>query len=136
MSIYETIYLLNETSNLIGQIMFDMLSVMFAILAAAFIMGGRLTKIMVIGISILSSIWVVPMMIAGYNQFRAMGILAETLTEDRLNELGGLASFIGSQSPLANEIFALVLILSHAATFLASLWFLNYSRSNRGFVSG
>jgi hypothetical protein len=136
MDTYETIYLMNETYSLIGQILTDMLTVIFAIVAAGFIMGGRLSKLMVIGISILSTVWVMPMLMGAYSQFRALGVLAETLTSDKLGELGGLVTFLGSQSVMPNTSLALAIIGSHAATFLASLWFLNYSRGNQGFVSG
>ena len=135
MNTYETIYLMHETTSVIGQMMFDMLSVIFAIIAAGFIMGGRLSKLMVIGISILSSVWVMPMLLGAYNHFRTLGILAETLTADKLDELGGLVTFIGSQSVMTDEVFAFTLIGSHAATFFVSLWFLNYSRRSQGLVS-
>jgi hypothetical protein len=135
MSTYETVYLMNETSNLIGQIMVDIITVIFAILAAAFIMGSRLSKSMVVGISILSSIWVLPMALAAYNQFGALGVLSKTLTIEQLGNLDGLIGFLGAESILTNPVLPFVLIFSHVATFIAALWFLNHSRKSQGLVS-
>jgi hypothetical protein len=62
MTTYETLILINETGNLIGQIMFDVLSVAFAILVAGFVMGKRLNNGMIGVITALSGAWVIPMM--------------------------------------------------------------------------
>jgi hypothetical protein len=125
MSTYETLIVINETSNLIGQMMFDILSVTFAILVAGFVMGDRLNRGMIGVIILLSTVWILPMLAVAHQQFQVMAVLARSLTVEQLGELSELAQYTGSASiPVGNVSYAI--IASHIAIYVGSIWFLVY----------
>ena len=134
MNTYETIYLINETANLIGQAMFDIITVIFTIIAAALFGAHRLTRTVVVGIAILSAIWVLPMLGFAYEQIKLAQQLQHSLTPQSLAELSGIARFIGADSLLAKSFMPIFLVGSHALTYLAAVWFLNDSRKRHGVV--
>jgi hypothetical protein len=125
MTTYETLILINETGNLIGQIMFDVLSVAFAILVAGFVMGKRLNNGMIGVITALSGAWVIPMMMNVKSQFGLMATLAESLTPEQLGEVSNLATYTDSISGLA-DVGSNAIIIAHVAIYMGSLWFLVY----------
>jgi len=98
-------------------------------------LGERLSKMMVVGRATLSTVWVIPMLLSIYTQFRAYGVLSETLTPDKLAELGGLVTLVGSESLVNIEVFAIAMVGAHGVAFLVSLWFLNHPRRNQSLVS-
>lgn len=128
MDTFQTIYLMNETSNLIGQMLFDVIMVTFAIIGVALLFGDKLTKEIVIGISVLSSAWALPMIAIAHDQLQALGVMARTLTADDLGQLEGLSKYIGSESITSEPWPPLLLAAIHILTFAAALWFLNYAR--------
>lgn len=128
MTTYETVYLMNETGNLVGQAMMDMITIIFAIIAAALFAGDRLTRTIVIGITVLSAIWVIPMLGVAYDQLRLLHVLAETLKPDQLGDLSGIARIIGPGTIMTSSTATVALIGSHAFTYVAAIWFLNDSR--------
>ena len=135
MTVYEIVYMLNETSNLIGQMLFDMVSVIFAILAAGFILGNKLNKTMIMTIAVLSAIWVMPMLAAANTQFGVLRRLASQLSPEELGSLGDLVFYTGSESILMSEALATLIIIAHLGTYLASIWFLFYSSKRPGQLS-
>jgi hypothetical protein len=134
MSVFETMLLINETGNLIGQMMFDVLSVTFAILAAGFVMGERLNNGMISVITILSGFWVLPMLANAYSLFMVMSTLAENLTKERLGDLSELAQYTGSESLMVG-LTPYPAVAAHLAIYLGSIWFLFYCSKNPGYLS-
>ena len=133
MSVFETIYMLNETSNLVGQMMFDMVSIIFAILVTGFVLGDKMNKMMLTAITIFSAAWVFPMLMAAYDQFGVMVVLSSTLTTDQLHTLEGLQKYIGAGSTMNSWSTLLTIILAHAGTYLGSIWFLFYCSKRPGY---
>jgi hypothetical protein len=125
MSTYETLIVINETGNLIGQMMFDILSVAFAILVAGFVMGDRLNRGMIGVITLLSAVWILPMLANAQQQFQVMAVLARSLTVEQLGELSELAQYTGYGSILAGNV-SYAIIVPHFAIYLGSIWFLIY----------
>jgi hypothetical protein len=125
MSTYETLIVINETGNLIGQMMFDILSVAFAILVAGFVMGDRLNRGMIGVITLLSAVWILPMLANAQQQFQVMAALARSLTVEQLGELSELAQYTGYGSILAGNV-SYAIIVPHFAIYLGSIWFLIY----------
>lgn len=128
MDTFQTIYLMTETSALIGQMMFDLLTVTFAIIGVGLLFGEKLTKEMVIGISVLACLWELPMFANAYSLLQTLAILARSLTPGQLGELGDIARYIGSESIVSANWPSLLLVPIHALLLFASLWFLNFSR--------
>ena len=135
MDTHDTIYLWIENNQLIGKVFFDIVSVSFAILAAGFVMGNRLSRRMVIGMSIVFSLWVIPMLINGYLLFRAGQVLQQTLTTEKLGDLAELTGLIGADMSGSMIIAAFVIIAAHALLFAGSLWFLFQCSKRPGYFS-
>lgn len=132
MNTYETIYLMNETSNLLGQALCDVITVTFTIVAAGLIAGDRLSRSVVAGITILSALWVLPMLVMSFDQVMLARTFALTLTPESLGEFAGIASIIGANSVLQYEAAAYAIITAHFLTYLGAIWFLNDSRKRHG----
>lgn len=124
MTTFETVYLMNEAANLIGQGMFDVITVVFTIIAAGLFGAARLTRTLVIGIAVLSALWVVPMLFLSFDQMLLTRTLALTLRAEDLAELSGLARIIGENSMLTVTPMALAIVVTHGLTWLGAIWFL------------
>lgn len=124
MTVYEKIYLMNETGNLIGQALFDMITVIFSIIAVGLFAADRLSRTVVIGIAVLSALWVLPMLVMASDQMMVSATIAQTLTPEELGELEGLARYIGSASAITVRPMAMMIVVAHGLTYLGALWFL------------
>ena len=135
MDAHDTIYLWIENNQLIGKVFFDIVSVSFAILAAGFIMGNRLSRRMVIGMSIVFSLWVIPMLMNGYTLFMVSKVLQQSLTTEKLGALGELAGLIGADASDLMNIASFVIVAAHTLLFFGSLWFLYQCSKRPGYIS-
>ena len=135
MSVYETIYLIIEAGGLVGQALFDVVSVAFAIMAAGFVMGDRLTRPWVIGISIIFTLWGVPMLLMSMSVFATQTELAKSLTPEQLGELQGLMPHVGATSFLTSDGATYVITFAHALLFGAAIWFLNYCSKRPSYLA-
>ena len=118
MNIYETVYMINVTNSLVGQMYMDTITVIFAVMITGYFVGSRLTKTMLYALLFASSAFVL-MMLANLVQISDRAVsLADSLPADQFEALPYLVHFNVDNSVMGDFAIALILlplVLAHTA---------------------
>ena len=117
MNTYETIYLISETTQLMGNAFMDTLSVIFALMVTGYLVGAKLTRGMVWGLITLSAIFVLPMIFVVNDIWARSKALSSSLPADALEASPYLGSFLsaGGRAQLGGPALVVSLVLAYAA---------------------
>lgn len=121
MDIYETIYLISETTQLLGNAFMDTLSVIFALMVTGYLVGLKLTRSMVWGLITLSAIFVLPMILVVRDLLARADALGDSLPKGQFDTLPYLDTFVTSGAGFAFGGPALVISLGLA--YVAAVYF-------------
>ena len=127
MDIYETIYMITATSQLLGQAYIDMITVIFAIMLVGYFVGPNLNKTMIFSIAGISALFVLPMLVNVVQTLFRIDALANSLTPEQVEALPYLTRFMIPESMQFFEGFPLIVVplgLGYVAAiaFLVHCW--------------
>jgi len=119
---YETIYLINETTQLAGNAFMDTLSVIFALMITGYVVGPKLSRLILIGLVAISALFVVPMIAVVQGTLARADALSNSLPRDQFEAYPYLEAFTVVDGP--ESFAALMMVVSLSAVYAAAVFFI------------